>query len=174
MSARQLSDAHVGRSKAELVAQRSFSERVVRRLAGSWRVAPRHATCWSHVPWRRVCDRARRRLIAHRWLASVAGSLLERLFPSHPPDDWAEFSCIHSREGAATSSTGSGYYGGVQMDIGFQRTYGAEFLARWGAADRWPVWAQVVAARRARDGYGGFPARGYGPWPATARACGQL
>jgi resuscitation-promoting factor RpfA len=108
-------------------------------------------------------------LIAHRWLASVAGSLLERLFPAHPPDDWAEFSCIHGFEGATDSNTGNGYYGGLQMDLPFQRLYGPEFLARWGTADRWPVWAQVMAARRARDS-----GRGYGPWPATARACGQL
>jgi hypothetical protein len=88
--------------------------------------------------------------------------------------DGAEFHCIHLHEGAWNSNTGNGFYGGLQMDYGFQRTYGAEFLARYGTADRWPVWAQVIAARRARDGYAGYGGRGYGPWPNTARACGQL
>lgn len=88
---------------------------------------------------------------------------------SHPPNDWAEFSCIHSYEGSTTSNTGNGYYGGLQMDISFQSHYGAEFLHRWGTANNWPVWAQVTAARRARDS-----GRGYGPWPNTARMCGQL
>jgi hypothetical protein len=88
--------------------------------------------------------------------------------------DGAEFACIHRYEGAWNSNTGNGYYGGLQMDLGFQRTYGPEFISRWGTADNWPVWAQVTAARRARDGYAGYGARGYGPWPNTARSCGLL
>jgi hypothetical protein len=84
-------------------------------------------------------------------------------------ESWAEFSCIHGYEGAADANTGNGYYGGLQMDLGFQQTYGPEFLARYGTADHWPVSAQVTAARRARDS-----GRGYGPWPNTARWCGQL
>lgn len=80
--------------------------------------------------------------------------------------DWA---CIHHYEGAWNANTGNGYYGGLQMDMGFQSTYGPEFLARWGTADNWPVWAQVTAANRAKNS-----GRGYGPWPNTARACGLL
>jgi Transglycosylase-like domain len=79
------------------------------------------------------------------------------------------FTCIHRYEGAWSSNTGNGYYGGLQMDIGFQSAYGREFLRRWGTADRWPAWAQVAAAARAyRSG------RGFSPWPNTARACGLL
>lgn len=88
---------------------------------------------------------------------------------SHPPNDWAEFSCIHRYEGSARANTGNGYYGGLQMDLGFQRAHGKDFLRRWGTADHWPIWAQVIAARRARDS-----GRGYGPWPNTARRCGLL
>ena len=75
--------------------------------------------------------------------------------------------CIHSHEGAWDSNTGNGYYGGLQMDYGFMQTYGAEFMRSWGTADRWPPWAQITAARRARDS-----GRGYGPWPYTAAICG--
>jgi hypothetical protein len=78
------------------------------------------------------------------------------------------FLCIHHFEGAWTSNTGNGYYGGLQMDRRFMRMYGHDFVGRWGTADNWPVWAQLEAAARA------YPARGFTPWPNTARACGLL
>jgi hypothetical protein len=79
------------------------------------------------------------------------------------------FLCIHSFEGAWTSNTGNGYYGGLQMDYGFMRSYGSEYVQRWGTADNWPVWAQIAAAVRAHHS-----GRGFTPWPNTARACGLL
>jgi Transglycosylase-like domain len=169
--AHRLSDGRVGSSRQELVAQRDFSAKVIARLAGSWRVAPRHATCWSHVPWARTCDRARRRLLAHRWLYKVAVSKLDRLYPAATLPTYlvADFMCIHRFEGAWDANTGNGYYGGLQMDARFMALYGAEYVRRWGTADNWPVWAQLQAAVRAyRSG------RGFGPWPRTAVACGLL
>jgi hypothetical protein len=77
--------------------------------------------------------------------------------------------CIHRYEGAWTSNTGNGYYGGLQMDYGFMRNYGPEFVRRWGTADNWPVWAQLEAAARAHQS-----GRGFSPWPNTARACGLI
>jgi hypothetical protein len=77
--------------------------------------------------------------------------------------------CIHSFEGAWNSNTGNGYYGGLQMDWQFMSLYGSEFVARWGTADNWPVWAQLEAAARAHES-----GRGFTPWPNTARACGLL
>lgn len=85
----------------------------------------------------------------------------------------AKWTCIHLREGGWDAHNG-GYGGGLQMDSGFQNTYGHEFLARYGAAGSWPVWAQYLAADRAYHGYNGFKGRGYTPWPNTARACGLL
>jgi len=85
--------------------------------------------------------------------------------------DWLHdaFFCIHRFEGAWASNTGNGYYGGLQMDIAFQRLYGTSYLHQWGTADNWPVWAQLDAAVQAyRSG------RGFGPWPNTARACGLV
>jgi hypothetical protein len=77
--------------------------------------------------------------------------------------------CIHSYEGAWNSNTGNGYYGGLQFDWGFMQHYGGDFVARWGTADNWPVWAQLEAAARAyRSG------RGFYPWPNTARLCGLI
>lgn len=60
-------------------------------------------------------------------------------------------------------NTGNGYYGGLQMDLSFQRTYGPEFAAQWGTANNWPIYAQMKAADRA------YATRGLGPWPH----CGQ-
>jgi hypothetical protein len=79
------------------------------------------------------------------------------------------FLCIHRFEGSWDSDTGNGYYGGLQMDVSFQTRYGGEFVDRWGTADNWPAWAQLVTAVRAyRSG------RGFHPWPNTARACGLI
>jgi len=78
-----------------------------------------------------------------------------------------ELMCIHHHEGRWTSNTGNGYYGGLQMNIKFQLTFGSAFFGRWGTADNWPIWAQVVVARRAYSNGLGFT-----PWPNTSRACG--
>lgn len=179
MSARQLSDAHVGSTKSELLAQRSFSSAVIAAImkpATIWRIAPRHRTCWSHVPWAHTCNRVRSRLLAHRWLYRVADRRYMSLFAvratfTGTSPGWLlnAFQCIHRYEGAWNANTGNGYYGGLQMDIAFQSLYGGEFLQRWGTADRWPVWAQLEAAARAYNS-----GRGFYPWPNTARACGLL
>ena len=52
-----------------------------------------------------------------------------------------------SYEGAWTSNTGNGYYGGLQMDWGFMRTYGPEFVRQLGHGRQL---ARLGAARRGR------------------------
>ena len=78
---------------------------------------------------------------------------------------YEKWRCIHEHEGAWNDPNGP-YYGGLQMDISFQRAHGWDFYRRWGTADRWPVWAQLVTAERA------YRIRGFSPWPNTARTCG--
>jgi hypothetical protein len=74
----------------------------------------------------------------------------------------------HPSQGWATR-TGNGYYGGLQMDIQFQREYAPELLRRKGTADNWtPVEQMWVAERAHRSG------RGFYPWPNTARYCGLI
>lgn len=90
----------------------------------------------------------------------------------NPPhrDEWL---CIHRYErhpgqGWATY-TGNGYYGGLQMDLSFQRIYGPELLRRKGTANNWSAVEQMWVAERAhRSG------RGFYPWPNTARSCGLI
>jgi hypothetical protein len=84
--------------------------------------------------------------------------------------DWLgdAFRCIHAHEAGWEANTGNGYYGGLQMDLRFQGRYGRRYLGRWGTADNWPIWAQLETAAR------GYQARGFVPWPNSARACGLL
>jgi hypothetical protein len=91
---------------------------------------------------------------------------------SNPPH-LAQWRCIHRGErnpaqGWATN-TANGYYGGLQMDLGFMRTYGRGLLARKGTADRWTPLEQMWVAERAHAS-----GRGFTPWPNTARSCGLL
>ncbi len=76
--------------------------------------------------------------------------------------------CIHRFEGSWTDA-GPPYYGGLQMDLGFMRRYGADLLRRKGTADHWTPLEQMWTAERAhRSG------RGFWPWPNTARVCGLI
>jgi hypothetical protein len=85
----------------------------------------------------------------------------------HPPRLKA-WLCIHHYEGAWNDPNGP-YYGGLQMDLGFQRAYGAALLRRKGTADHWTPLEQIWVAERAyRSG------RGFYPWPNTARYCGLI
>jgi hypothetical protein len=86
----------------------------------------------------------------------------------HPPRLRA-WQCIHRHEGAWAANTGNGYYGGLQMDLSFQRAYGRDLMRRKGTANRWAPIEQIWVAERAyRSG------RGFYPWPNTARYCGLI
>lgn len=87
---------------------------------------------------------------------------------SDPQFLWRAFTCIHSHEGA-WDDPNPPYWGGLQMDWTFMRTYGAEFLRAWGTADHWPPAVQIAVAIRAY-----LSGRGFWPWPNTARLCGLL
>ena len=84
------------------------------------------------------------------------------------PPHLAAWRCIQRHEGP-WNDPNAPYYGGLQMDLGFQRRYGAYLLRTKGTADRWTPLEQMWVAERAyRSG------RGFSPWPNTARACGLL
>jgi Transglycosylase-like domain len=79
--------------------------------------------------------------------------------------DWV---CIHSHEAPTWRIANPPYYGGLQMDIGFQRAYGGAYVRTEGTANRWTPAQQMLAAERA------WKSRGFTPWPNTARMCGLL
>lgn len=79
-------------------------------------------------------------------------------------DSWV---CIHRHE-AAWNDDGDPYWGGLQMDRDFMRTYGSDMIARHhgGLADTWTPAEQIVVAERAY-----VSGRGFGPWPNTRIPC---
>jgi hypothetical protein len=103
---------------------------------------------WLRDAWRIRADRARYR--AH-----------------HPPHR-AEWRCIHRWEGSWTDPN-SPYYGGLQMDLAFQRAYGPRLLRHKGTANHWAPYEQMWVAERALKA-----GRGFHPWPLTARRCGLI
>ena len=103
---------------------------------------------WRRDTWRIRADRARYR--------------------AHHPPHLSEWRCIHRLEGSWTDPN-SPYYGGLQMDIAFQRTYGPGLLRRKGTANHWEPYEQMWVAERAVKA-----GRGFRPWPLAARMCGLL
>ena len=89
-----------------------------------------------------------------------------RLRATHPPH-LREWLCIHHYEGSWTDA-GAPYYGGLQMNLGFQQTYGSWLYAHKGTADHWTPLEQIWTAENA------FRSRGFWPWPNTARFCGLI
>lgn len=79
--------------------------------------------------------------------------------------DWT---CIHSHEAPTWRIADPPYYGGLQMDLSFQRAYGAAYLRTEGTANHWSPAQQMLAAEHA------WRSRGFTPWPNTARMCGLL
>ena len=75
--------------------------------------------------------------------------------------------CVHRYEGSWTDPWAP-YWGGMQMDLNFQRAYGPWMLEHFGTADHWPVNGQLYASYKA------WRVRGWSPWPNTARYCGLL
>jgi hypothetical protein len=103
---------------------------------------------WLRDAWRTKAKRARHR--------------------AHHPPHLAGWRCIHRWEGSWTDPN-SPYYGGLQMDLSFQRTYGPGLLRRKGTADHWAPYEQMWVAERAVKA-----GRGFYPWPLTARRCGLI
>jgi hypothetical protein len=165
----QVALPHAPKLHASLAARVVFSRRLTMRLRSIYPGVPSTAAR-SLSSARGVVSQAVLRLWQRR--SARAALLVSEHGYARPPVPAylaQAFSCIHRYEGSWTANTGNGYYGGLQMDVSFQARYGPEYLRRWGTADRWPAWAQVVAASRAyRSG------RGFWPWPNTARACGLL
>jgi hypothetical protein len=116
---------------------------------------------------------------AGRTLSAMAVSDLERTVQvwehravrahevaQHPPH-FQQWMCIHHYEGA-WNDVGGPYWGGLQMSLGFQQTYGNWIYRRKGTADHWTPLEQMWTAENA------LKSRGFWPWPNTARICGLL
>jgi hypothetical protein len=150
---------------------RADHARILRKIAyyrtSAWHLQiliMRPRTPSSGAAWRRR-DYAFRKQVLRGWRRRAARVWRLAL---NPPSE-SDWDCIHRGEGDWNSNTGNGYYGGLQMDLEFQRTYAPAFLLRKGTADRWTRLEQIWVAERARRS-----GRGYYPWPNTARMCGLI
>jgi len=159
----QLADASVSRvSLVEQIADYRSETWRWQQLMGK----PRTPASFSE---RKVASASYRTWVRNLWRNRALAAEQRAANPPHR----SQWLCIHRYErnpaqGWATR-TGNGYYGGLQMDISFQRTYGAEILRRKGTANNWSALEQMWVAERAhRSG------RGFSPWPNTARTCGLI
>ena len=158
---------------SSVAASRTEARPTYRPILGE--IADYRRTTWR---WQRVMGVARTRAHRHeRWANHTYRQWIRDLWRiravrarrrAHNPPREAAWRCIHRYE-AAWDDPHAPYYGGLQMDLGFQRTYGARLLRRKGTADNWTRLEQMWVAERAyRSG------RGFYPWPNAARACGLI
>ena len=132
---------------------------------------------WRHETWRWQRTMGERRLV--RELRHAPAELGPKLsawkrvaartrYKAQNPPHKLQWLCIHRFEGAWRDPSPP-YYGGLQMDLSFQRAYGAHLLRRKGTANNWTPLEQMWVAERAHRA-----GRGFYPWPNTARSCGLI
>jgi hypothetical protein len=154
------------KAKATVRAHRSLARRIVAKRDETWK--------WQFVmgkrrfPYAATAERSLstsyRRWALRLWTKRAARAARQARRPPH----YEEWLCIHRYEGSWTDPNAP-YYGGLQMDLSFQRTYGPHLLRAKGTADRWTPLEQMWVAERAHSS-----GRGFYPWPSTARVCGLL
>jgi hypothetical protein len=156
VAARRLAAAHAVRQIRSI-------DRFRRQTWSYQRLMRRPLTPTNHSA-RRSPDPEYRQWVLNLWRTRAAKARRQ----AHNPPRLGAWHCIHRHEGAWNDPNGP-YYGGLQMDLSFQRLYGPELLRRKGTADNWTPIEQIWVAERAyRSG------RGFYPWPNTARACGLI
>ncbi len=149
--------ATIDRAKAadrRVAARPNEAAEIVKFRAETWR-------------WQKVMGKpltVAHRLPAKVWRMMAAAAYKQALKPPHK----RQWLCIHRYEGSWRAHTGNGYYGGLQMDIEFQRVYATWLLRQKGTADHWTPIEQMWVAERAQHN------RGFYPWPNTARICGLI
>jgi len=119
----------------------------------------------NHEYWTKSCKYAR--WIATKWRKRARTEFANYLHPPH----LKQFMCIHRYEAGwdqTDNATHRTYFGGLQMDIEFQKTYGINLYREKGTADHWTWLEQIWVAERA------YQTRGFHPWPNTARYCGLI
>jgi len=143
-----------------------LQQRVIQRLIDRYR----HET-WR---WQRTMGRPLTRRLANPPLDVLAKiavwkrvAVKMRQRAEHPPHK-RQWLCIHRFEGAWTDPSPT-YYGGLQMDLDFQRTYGQRLLVRKGTANHWTPLEQMWVAETALKKGKTFEA-----WPTSARLCGLI
>jgi hypothetical protein len=163
LSAASLRTRHVPRRAISRV-----QPKLLPRHVNPQRTLRLRATVWR---WESIIGRRHSKLAAplaspralHYWSRRARRLLRAAKNPPHK----AQWLCIHRFEGSWRDS-GDPYWGGLQMDRGFMRSYAPALLLRRGWANSWSALEQMWVAERAHR------TRGFYPWPNTARYCGLL
>ena len=144
-------------------ADRQVTHRIINQRNSTWR--------WQDVmqvkrtPYTGAAETSTSRPY-RRWVLSVWERRAKQAWrKATRPPHYDEWMCIHRYEGSWVDPNAP-YYGGLQMDLGFQRSYGAKLLETKGTADNWSPLEQMWVAERAHAS-----GRGFYPWPNTARYC---
>ena len=156
---------HHGLSAARQVDLRHVVRRIrhLRKATWHWQaVLGDRRTPASGTRLRRTSP-AYRRWVLGLWKHRAAAVWTQARRPPHR----RQWLCIHRYEGA-WNDPDAPYYGGLQMDLGFQQAYGSYLLRTKGTADRWTPLEQMWVAERAHGTHG------FSPWPNTARLCGLI
>lgn len=135
-----------------LIATTHYRESVMHKPATRSSGSFKHTSSLAYIHW-----------VENKWRVINYNVLKEFRSPPH----FSQFMCIHHYEGSWTD-TGAPYYGGLQMDTGFQTSYAPQRLRAKGTADQWSPLEQIWTAEQA------FKSRGFWPWPNTARYCNLL
>jgi hypothetical protein len=151
--------------QVSLVESAALNRRIQTHREETWRwqrVMQRHRTPYVDSAGR-TSSLAYRRWVAGLWQHRAIVAKHQALRPPHR----SQWLCIHRYEGS-WNDPNAPYYGGLQMDVEFQRTYGLELYRAKGTADHWSPLEQMWVAERA------YRIRGFWPWPNTARFCGLI
>ena len=150
---------HAAEHRRHAKKQRHLNSRLIHRLrAETWR--------WQALMGRARTDRSATpstKAVLRFWVRAAGRAYVQAI---HPPHKGA-WLCIHRYEGSWRDS-GDPYWGGLQMDRGFQQSYGGWLYRTKGTADHWSPLEQIWTAEKA------LKSRGFWPWPNTARYCGLL
>ena len=150
---------------ADTIALATVLERIAVHRDETWRW--QEVMHRSRTPYSRSVVRVRS-LPYRKWVLKLwqRRALAAKELAFNPPHkrDWL---CIHRYEGSWKDANAP-YYGGLQMDLAFQATYGPRLLHRKGTAEHWTPLEQMWVAERA------YRARGFWPWPNTAKFCGLI
>ena len=122
-----------------------------------------------HTPYAATAEKPSASPEYRRWVLSAWQRRAKQAWRrAQRPPHYDEWLCIHRYEGSWVDPNAP-YYGGLQMDLSFQRAYGGRLLDEKGTADNWSPLEQMWVAERAHAS-----GRGFYPWPNTARYCNLL
>ena len=153
--------------RAITTADRVMIRKIVSQRNATWRwqdVMLKPHTSYTATAEKPSATPQYRRWVLDAWRSRAKQAWRKAQRPPHY-DEWL---CIHRYEGS-WADPNAPYYGGLQMDLSFQRAYGGPLLDEKGTANHWSPLEQIWVAERAYEA-----GRGFYTWPNTARFCNLL